>query len=120
MFLFRAGFITSSLLIVFDFIPVVNAFLSASHYVVNRADPPQLRDSLLTLIFYPIIVLYISRLQNGAVIVLDLFDASTQLILKQEGQREEFTNNYQEKEKDAPIIELSMNCSLTTKRYSRS
>jgi len=105
MLLFRVGFITGCL-IVFDFIPIVNAFLSSYHHVLNRADSSQLSDSLLALIFRPVIVLDLSRLQYGIVIVLDLFYASTQLILKQESQRKEFTDNYKEKEECTPIFFL--------------
>ncbi len=110
--LFQGGFITGRLLIVFYLIPIVNTFFSPNHHVFNSSDSSQLSDSLLAFIFRSVIVFNLFRLQYGALIVLDLFDASTQLILKQEGQRKEFTNYYKEKEERAPIISNKFSVNL--------
>ena len=102
-FLFRAGFITGGL-IVFDFIPIIDAFFGPCKYVMYGADPSHLSDSLLTFNFSCIMVLNLACLQKGSVIVLNLFNASAELILKKKGQRKKLAKDYKEKEECTPKI----------------
>lgn len=50
------------------------------------------------------LLLVVVYLQKGGLIGLDLLDAAAELILEQQGQREEFTKENEEEKVGAPIF----------------
>lgn len=74
---------------------------------MNCSVPSHLSEApfLAVNINHGLLFIVIPCLQEGTV-VLNLLDAASELILKQKGQWEEFSEENQEKEEDTPKFEL--------------